>query len=254
MGSIILCHKKKARQPYEITRIHRLIYTMEELCYYLCSYLYLVDYTIMNEKLCDWLEQELDLAELAASLRQNLNQSGSPEQFVITILAHSSIYTMGELQRVQDLLDKLKNQKPVEKQKHKADSLLKSGGIRQAISIYQAILQERSDDSVEKSFYGKVYACLGAAYGRLFLYREAAEMYEKAYEMCGEKAMLKSYLYACRNCMPKPEYDALVQKNATLGQMHLEILEAEQDVCKQVVHINETDHLEEWKEQYRKHG
>ena len=49
MGSLILCYKKKAKQPYEITRIHRKIYTIEELCYYLCNNLYLIDYTIMNE-------------------------------------------------------------------------------------------------------------------------------------------------------------------------------------------------------------
>lgn len=59
MGSLILCYKKKAKQPYEITRIHRKIYTIEELCYYLCNNLYLIDYTIMNEQLCDWLEEEL---------------------------------------------------------------------------------------------------------------------------------------------------------------------------------------------------
>ena len=55
MGSLILCHKKKASQPYKITRIHRKIYTIEELCYYLCNNLYLIDYTIMNEKICEWL-------------------------------------------------------------------------------------------------------------------------------------------------------------------------------------------------------
>ena len=57
MGSIILCHKKKARRPYEITRVHRKIYTIEELCFFLCNHLYLIDYTIMNEQLCDWLEE-----------------------------------------------------------------------------------------------------------------------------------------------------------------------------------------------------
>ena len=30
MSSLILCHKKKARNAYEIARIHRRIYTMEE--------------------------------------------------------------------------------------------------------------------------------------------------------------------------------------------------------------------------------
>lgn len=53
MGSLILCHNKKASQPYKITRIHRKIYTIEELCYYLYNNLYLIDYTIMNEKICE---------------------------------------------------------------------------------------------------------------------------------------------------------------------------------------------------------
>ena len=37
MGSLILCHKKRAKQPYMITRVHIRIYTIEELCYYICN-------------------------------------------------------------------------------------------------------------------------------------------------------------------------------------------------------------------------
>lgn len=124
MGSIILCHKKKAKEPYEITRIHRKIYTLEELCYYMCNHLYLVDYTIMNDKLCDWLEEELGLGELSSNLKRNLKQHNSAEQFILTILAYSSIYTTGELSQIQDVLEKLRNQKPVEKKKYKADNRL----------------------------------------------------------------------------------------------------------------------------------
>ena len=69
MGSLILCHKKKAKHPYEIARVHMHIYTIEELCYYFCNNLYLVDYTIVNRKLCDWLEEELELYELSAEQR-----------------------------------------------------------------------------------------------------------------------------------------------------------------------------------------
>ena len=53
MGNLILCHDRHAAHPYEITRIHSRIFTIEELCYYLCNNLYLIDYTIMNEQLCD---------------------------------------------------------------------------------------------------------------------------------------------------------------------------------------------------------
>ena len=60
MGNLILCHDRHAAHPYEITRIHCRIFTIEELCYYLCNNLYLIDYTIMNGQLCDWLDEELE--------------------------------------------------------------------------------------------------------------------------------------------------------------------------------------------------
>ena len=186
MSSLILCHKKKAKEAYEIARIQRRIYTIEELCYYLCNHLYLIDYTIMNEKLCDWLEEELELIELAEQLRCMLEQESSMEQFVMTILTSSSIYTTDELKQLQDVLDRLKNQKPVEKQKYKADNLLQSGSVKSAIMAYQEIIHSEKDESLEGKFYGRVYGCLGAAYGRLFLYEEAARMYSSEIEYSDE--------------------------------------------------------------------
>ena len=59
MGSLILCHKKHARQPYVIARGHIRIYTLEELCYFICNNLYLIDYTLINRQLCEWIRTEL---------------------------------------------------------------------------------------------------------------------------------------------------------------------------------------------------
>ena len=103
--------------------------------------------------------------------------------------------------------------KPIEKQKYKADNLLQSGDAKQAILIYQSILHGESDESVDKKFYGRVYGCLGAAYGRLFLYEEAAKIYESAFQICEEESMLKAYIYACRQYMPTEEYKVLLQKS-----------------------------------------
>ena len=50
MGSLILCHKKHARQPYVIARGHIRIYTLEELCYFICNNLYLIDYTLIKRQ------------------------------------------------------------------------------------------------------------------------------------------------------------------------------------------------------------
>ena len=251
MNSLILCHKKKAKQPYEILRIHRGIYTIEELVYYLCNHVYLVDYTIMNEHFCDWLEEELELQELAENIRHMLQQNGTVEQFIVTILAYSSIYTTGELSRIQDVLEKLKNQKPIEKQKFKADNLLQSGSVKSAIVAYQEIIQGERDESVEKKFYGKVYGCLGAAYGRLFLYEEAAKMYEAAYQICEDEFMLKAYLYACRSYMNKEEYTKLLQRSQMYMNLDLVIAEEVLRIEDSVQVLQYDDSLTQWKNQYR---
>lgn len=254
MGSIILCHKKKAKQPYEISRIQRRIYTIEELCYYMCNHLYLIDYTIMNEKLCDWLEEELALKELANHLRQSILQNGSVEQFVVTILAHSSIYTTAELKQIQEILEKLKNQKPIEKQKYKADNLLESGAVNQAILIYQSIIQSDTDESVDKKFYGRVYGCLGAAYGRMFLYEEAAKMYEAAFQICEEESMLKAYLYACSKYMEQKDYEDMLERSQIYREISLDIEEILEDIERKMLFSMKEDTLEVWKEEYRKIG
>ncbi len=254
MSSLILCHKKKAKQPYEIARIQRKIYTLEELCYYLCNHIYLIDYTIMNMHLCDWLEEELELGELAETIRRQIEQNGTIEQFIVTILAYSSIYTTAELSYVQSVLDKLKNQKPVEKQKFKADNLLSNGALKPAILIYQSILQGEIDETVDKKFYGRVYASLGSAYGRMFLYEEAAKMYEAAFQICEEESMLKAYLYACYRYLPKQEYEELLRKSQvyqgidTLLQNQIEEMEG-----KLKFSMTE-DTLDKWKENYRRVG
>lgn len=252
MSSLILCHKKKARRAYEIARIHRKIYTIEELCYYLCNHLYLVDYTIMNEHLCDWLSEELELTELADNLRQLLEQNATMEHFIVTILAYSSIYTTGELSRIQDVLEKLKNQKPIEKQKYKADNLLESGSVKSAIMAYQEIIHGEKDESVDGKFYGKVYGCLGAAFGRLFLYEEAAKMYEAAYQICEEKSMLKAYLYACRKYMSTDAYIKLLQRSPMYQELNGELAEEIEKTEGSITTLQYEDTLVNWKNHYRR--
>ncbi len=252
MSSLILCHKKKARHAYEIARIHRRIYTIEELCYYLCNHLYLVDYTIMNEKLCDWLEDELELKGLSDSLRELLEQDASMEQFVVCILASSAIYTTAELSRMQDVLDRLKNQRPIEKQKYKADNLLESGSVKSAIMAYQDIIHGERDESIDGKFYGKVYACLGAAYGRLFLYEEAAKMYEAAFQICEERSMLKAYLYACRKYMSGEEYLSLLHKSPVYQTVDSELGAVITEIEGRIKVLQYEDTLENWKNQYRR--
>lgn len=252
MGSLILCHKKKARHPYEISRIHRRVYTIEELCYYLCNNLYLIDYTIINEQLCKWIEDELELSELSELLMELFKNHGSVEQFVLHILNASGIYTQGELAHIQNVLEKLKNQKEVERQKFKADSLMESGELESAILVYMSIVNGERDESVDSRFYGRVYACLAGAYGRAFLYEESARMYEKAYKICEDSRMLEGYLYACYRYLPVDEYQRMITENDVLLDVDNKLAEKIADTRDNISIDPSRELLEEWKKEYRR--
>lgn len=252
MGSLILCHKKKAKHPYEITRIHKKIYTIEELCYYLCNNLYLIDYTIMNEQLCKWVKRELGLDELSEGMVDLIRNNVTVEQFVLYVLSEAKIYTQGELAHIQNVLEKLKNQKEVERQKFKADTLMESGELESAILAYISIVNGERDPSVDKRFYGRVYACLAAAYGKAFLYEESAQMYEKAYKICEDNSMLKGYLYACYRWLPEEEYKKMVMESEVLQNIDNQLI-VRLDLKKRKKNFEPSKELfEQWKKEYRR--
>lgn len=252
MGSLILCHDQHAAHPYEITRIHCKIFTMEELCYYLCNNLYLIDYTIMNEQLCGWLEEDIGKRELADQLRDVIRMRGSVEKFVLTILKSSGIYKEAEMIRIQNVLERLKNQKDIERQKYKGDNLLESGEVEEAILVYQAILNEGEDENTDSKFYGKIYASLGSAYGRMFLYQQAARMYDRAYQICEDPKLLKPYLYASYKYMSMEEYHILLTKNDTYAEINTE-LRSEMKEIREGIQMEMSEQLtDKWKQQYRR--
>lgn len=223
------------------------IYTIEELCYYICNNLYLIDYTIINHQLCDWIGRELEMEELSEHLKAELRKNCSMEQFILTILRESTIYAQSDINRIQNILERLQNQKDVERAKHKADSLMQSREYESAVLVYQAIVGGERDDSVDKKFYGKVYASLGAAYGRLFLYEEASKMYEAAYEICEEPEMLKAYLYCCRRAMPEEKYVKMLSGNPAFLSMDPQIKESIREVRREIDPDLPEKKLDQWK-------
>ncbi len=252
MGSLVLCHDRHATHPYEITRIHCKIFTIEELCYYLCNNLYLIDYTIMNEQLCVWLDEELGMPRLAGQLRDVIRLRGSIEKFVLTILKDSKIYREPEMIRIQNVLERLRNQKDIERQKYKGDNLLESGEIEEAILVYQAILNQEKDESMDAKFYGRIYAGLGAAYGRLFLYQESARMYDRAYQICEDPRLLKPYLYASYKYMSLEEYHILLTKHDNYVEINAKMRQEIEDIRNSMqLELNDVL-VEKWKRHYRR--
>lgn len=252
MGSLILCHKKRAKQPYEIIRLHIRVYTIEELCYYICNNLYLIDRTIMNRQLCEWLRTELDMSGLADTLQDELARDCSEEEFVLTILRESVIYATAEINKVQGILERLQNQKEVEKLKYKADSLLERGEYAAAVLIYRSIVGEKKDESVDKLFYGRVYASLGTAYGRQFLYEEATGAYREALSLCEDRDMAKAYLYSYSKAFPQEDYTKLLSGNPLYLSLDKKLKEELRKIHRETDPDIPGEQLEIWKKDYRR--
>ena len=118
--------------------------------------------------------------------------------------------------------------------------------------LYQAILNEGEDENTDPKFYGKIYASLGSAYGRMFLYQQAARMYDRAYQICEDPKLLKPYLYASYKYMSMEEYHILLTKNDTYAEINTE-LRSEMKEIREGIQMEMSEQLtDKWKQQYRR--
>ena len=142
MSGYILCQTKTADSPYFIENISTNIYTLEELCYYLFHNLYLIDDTVMNERLCLWLQDELNLPGLAARLRANLGKFSSLEDVLYPVFKEINYLTYEELKVLNARIQNLDRESRQVREKQKGDALMENGMYVHAIQVYQKLLEE----------------------------------------------------------------------------------------------------------------
>ena len=69
MGELILCSQQLAAMPYYIENVSLNVYSLDELCYYIRNNTCLLDADFMDDELCDWVENEQHLPDIAQNLR-----------------------------------------------------------------------------------------------------------------------------------------------------------------------------------------
>ena len=226
MSGYILCQTKRAQVPYYIENISTNVYSIEELCYYLYHNLYLVDKTIINEGLCTWLEQELDLGRLAAKLRPHLGKFAGAEDVLYPIFKEINYLTYEELRVLNGQLNRMNSEAPAIRRKRKGDCLVENGMYVNAIHVYQELLKEPDLESVREGLTGSVYHNLGCAYSYLFQMEKAVECFWNGYESDKSKESLKTYLLAYRSVRTPLEYESRLTELAVEEEVRKEIREA----------------------------
>ncbi len=224
MVELIPCIGEIAKTPYYVLGLGMNIYSIEELCFYLCENSYILDRDIMDVKLCQWIEREIGLRSLGKHLFEMLNEEKNLNEFVTTILRHTRYCEEDELARIEKILLDNASLGFAQKRKARGDSLLAANKLSLAIEEYQYILQGMAANE-DITLYGKILHNTGTAYAKLFLFDKAGEYYKKAYDISGDGESYKQYLATMRITKEKEEYQNTILLKGLNQEVAMELEE-----------------------------
>lgn len=268
MGGLILCRDGEAKHPFYLKDLGINLYTAEELCYYIYNHVFLIDESFFGEDLLTFIGTECRLPALEKKLRLWKNEEADLVSLLMVILQDVHYYDEAELKTFRDQMEQIRNAKPRERTKQKADYMLRQKKYETALRLYESILPTPEDPMDDAEFTGRVYYNRGAAFAQLFSFREAAACFEEAYQLLEQEDILKHLymLYQMDGTVPlredllnqipaeqqykwKEEFDVM-KKHAEFSGKSLEARAAlEKNAFRRPAAVEKL--IRDWKKEYR---
>lgn len=226
---ISVCVGDYATTPYCIPGLELNVYSMEELCYCMKENAYLLDFSLMNDGLIDWIERQCGLKNLAKELYRLAHKSGSLSAFATTILAYTGLYDENVIREVEQILKTGAGLSTVEKRKGQIDHLVRQKKFLMALRGYDQLLEnwgELEEDLEQKPAASTRAAILhnrGVACAGLMRYGQAAKCFLAAYEISGSEEDYTQYLAAKRMELPEGEYVSFAAEHSENYQYVLKL-------------------------------
>lgn len=209
---VSVCVGNYAKTPYCVPGLDLNVYCMEELCYCLKENSFLLDLSLMNDRLLHWIEQECGLKELTRALYPLVHKHGSLSTFVNMILSYVGLYETSAILEVEEALKQGAGLSRIEKRKSQVDYLVKKKKYLAAVREYDSLLT-RWKELEEKGEPMPAVGCLsamlhnkGVALAGLMLYDRAAECFLLAYEADNDPNCYRDYLAAKRMELTEEDY------------------------------------------------
>lgn len=206
------------------------VYCMEELCCCMKENAFLLDLSLLNDELPDWIEQECGLRELAKALHFMVHKQGSLSGFVTTILRYVGFYGEEIICETERVLKQGAGLSGIEKRKRQIDYLVKKKKYRPALAGYDELLEKWEEQEnpegtppAAKDFLAKIWHNKGVACTGLMLYDEAAECFQRAFELEDREEYRVAYLAAMRMVLPEKEYVAFAAEHGDMYRFTLEL-------------------------------
>ncbi len=229
MMRISVCVGEYAKIPYCIAGLEIPVYCMEELCYCLRENAFLLDTTLMEDSLVNWIGEECGLTDLAQELYPMVRKQGSLSAFVSLILEYVGLYSHDIIRNVEQVLKEGSGLSGMEKRKNQIDYLVRKGKYPLAVHRYDILLsgwQEDEGQDAKQPGY-KVKAGIlhnkGVSLTGMMEYMAAADCFLEAYETDRAPEHYRAYLAAKRTGMSEEEYLSFVAEQPDSYEESLEL-------------------------------
>lgn len=253
MGKLFVCVGKKAQRPYRIEGDRLSIYTIEELCYYICKNPELLDKSFMREELADFVMEELGLSQLGTEMKQMIHFGGSLHSFCGLLLDRTGYLdktAVGETERKI----KANEQLPiVTRLKNQADYYRQKQEYYRAMGVYRDMLL-RPEVMDSRELEGEIFFEMGTTLVALFHFQAAEECFARSLELADEPETRKKYLLCKRFQCSRKQYTEFVAENPDYYEAALAAEEAYERAMeqaeKQIEIADKRVELEELKQEF----
>ncbi|MBE5882055.1 MAG: hypothetical protein E7289_07110 [Lachnospiraceae bacterium] len=231
MSKLFVCIGKKATTPYCVEAEHLRVYTIEELCYYICDNADLLDDGFMREGLADFVEQELALATLANELRQMMRYGGALHAFCGLILDHAGYLEKEQRRIIEGRMKENATLPLTERLKKQGDMYAQQKQYYKAQKAYRNLLL-REDVRTDNAFMAEVYDSLGKVAVMMFQYKTAAYCFDKSCHFLEQRQVRGRYLLCMRFMMSKSQYMAWLSGHEEFYDLSVDV-EREYEAAKE---------------------
>ena len=204
MNQVILCYGKYAKSPYYIGEECLNIFSVEELCYFICNNAYLLEDTFISEKLIQWIEKELNLTSLAERLAYVQGKRDGFCESIVILLEEVGYYNKDEIQQIIKIIKEHNHLSIQEKRKARADGLLHNNKFSMAADEYGILLKETDETQVK--LRAKVYHNLGVCFANQFLFKKASQYFKRAYDTYANTESYIQFLSSLKMGIEPSEY------------------------------------------------
>ena len=236
MARVICAVGQQAEQPYRLEKIERNVYSIEELCYLLVQSAEILDDSLLNQELIDWIASECALPHLAESLQKYLGKQRLLSDFVAAILQYVGFVPEEKEEKTRQIVSSGQGLEPFEKRLAHAGTLRENASPYEALEEYRKLLEDLP--SPERRLRICALREMGRIYAEQFRFRAAAESFDKAYQLTGRSEIYLEYLACIRLGLSDSEYLAFVAEHPESGQASL-LLEKRMDQLDAAFNVSE---------------